>query len=47
MDKKEFIKKIDVNGREYCIADITLLEKKGIADIKGFRFQLKFWLKTC
>jgi aconitate hydratase len=41
MDKKEFIKKIDVKGREYRVADITLLEKKGIADIKRLPFSIK------
>ena len=41
MDKKEFIKKIDVKGREYRVADIMLLEKKGIADIKRLPFSIK------
>ena len=41
MNKSEFIKKIDVNGRVYSIADITLLEKKGIADIKRLPFSIR------
>ncbi|MBW2490986.1 MAG: aconitate hydratase, partial [Deltaproteobacteria bacterium] len=41
MHKNEFIKKIDVNGREYRIADITMLEKKGIADIKRLPFSIR------
>jgi len=41
MHKNEFIKKMDVNGREYRIADITMLEKKGIADIKRLPFSIR------
>jgi len=46
MDKKEFIKKIEVNGREYRIADITLLEKKGIADIRRLPFSIKILVEN-
>jgi aconitate hydratase len=41
MDNKEFTKQIDVSGRVYNIADITLLEKKGIADIKRLPFSIR------
>ncbi|MDH3955763.1 MAG: aconitase family protein, partial [Desulfobacteraceae bacterium] len=46
MDKKEFIKQIEVNGRNYSIADITLLEKKGIADIKRLPFSIKILVEN-
>jgi aconitate hydratase len=46
MDKKEFTKQIDVNGRVYNIADITLLEKKGIADIKRLPFSIKILVEN-
>ncbi|MDH4205903.1 MAG: aconitate hydratase AcnA [Desulfobacteraceae bacterium] len=46
MDKNEFIKKIEVNGRDYSIADITLLEKKGIADIKRLPFSIKILVEN-
>jgi aconitate hydratase len=46
MDQSEFIKKIEVNGREYRIADITLLEKKGIADIKRLPFSIKILVEN-
>jgi aconitate hydratase len=46
MDKKEFIKQIEVNGRNYTIADITLLEKKGIADIKRLPFSIRILVEN-
>jgi aconitate hydratase len=46
MDKKEFTKQIDVNGRVYDISDITLLEKKGIADIKRLPFSIKIMVEN-
>lgn len=46
IDKNEFIKEIDVNGRNYRIADITLLEKKGIADIKRLPFSIKILVEN-
>ena len=46
MDKKEFTKQIDVNGRIYNISDITLLEKKGIADIKRLPFSVRILVEN-
>jgi aconitate hydratase len=46
MDKNEFIKEIEVNGRNYSIADITLLEKKGIADIKRLPFSIRILVEN-
>jgi aconitate hydratase len=46
MNPKEFIKQIDVNGRGYNISDITLLEKKGIADIQRLPFSIKILVEN-
>jgi aconitate hydratase len=46
INKNEFIKEIEVNGRNYSIADITLLEKKGIADIKRLPFSIKILVEN-
>jgi aconitate hydratase A / 2-methylisocitrate dehydratase len=46
MDPKEFIKRIDVDGRAYEILDITLLEEKGIADIQRLPFSIKILLEN-
>jgi len=46
MDKNEFIKEVEVNGRSYCIADIKLLEKKGIADIKRLPFSIRILVEN-
>jgi aconitate hydratase len=46
MDPKEFIKQIDVNGKGYNFSDITLLEKKGIADIQRLPFSIKILVEN-
>jgi aconitate hydratase len=46
MDKNEFIKEVEVNGRNYSIADIKLLEKKGIADIKRLPFSIRILVEN-
>jgi aconitate hydratase len=46
MDPKEFIKQIDVDGKGYNISDITLLEKKGIADIQKLPFSIKILVEN-
>ena len=46
MNPKEFIKQIDVNGREYNISDITLLEKKGVADIQRLPFSIRILVEN-
>jgi aconitate hydratase len=46
MDKKDFIKQINVNGKAYTISDITLLEQKGIADIKRLPFSIKILVEN-
>jgi len=46
MDKQEFVKQINVKGKICDIADITLLEKKGIADIKRLPFSIKILVEN-
>ena len=46
MNPKEFIKQIDVNGKGYNISDITMLEKKGIADIQRLPFSIKILVEN-
>jgi aconitate hydratase len=46
MDPKEFITQIDVDGKVYDISDITLLEKKGIADIQRLPFSVKILVEN-
>jgi len=46
MDKHEFVKQINVKGKTYDIADITLLEQKGIAAIKKLPFAIKILVEN-
>ncbi len=46
MDPKEFITQIDVDGKVYDVSDITLLEKKGIADIQRLPFSVKILVEN-
>ena len=46
MDKKDFLKQINVEGKSYTISDITLLEQKGIADIKRLPFSIKILVEN-
>jgi len=46
MDKKEFIRQINVNDKTYNVADITLLEQKGVADIKRLPFSIKILVEN-
>ena len=46
MDKKDFITQINVEGKAYTISDITLLEEKGIADIKRLPFSIKILVEN-
>jgi aconitate hydratase len=46
MDKQEFVKQINVKGKICDIADITLLEKKGIANIKRLPFSIKILVEN-
>ena len=46
MNPKEFIKQIEDKGRRYNISDITLLEKKGIADIQRLPFSIKILVEN-
>ncbi|MEJ2658116.1 MAG: aconitate hydratase AcnA [Desulfobacterales bacterium] len=46
MDPKEFIKQIEVGGKVYNVSDITLLEKKGIADVQRLPFCIKILVEN-
>lgn len=46
MNKQEFVKQINVKGKICDIVDITLLEKKGIADIKRLPFSIKILVEN-
>lgn len=46
MEKQEFIRQIQVNGKSYNIFDITKLEEKGLADIKRLPFSIKILVEN-
>jgi len=46
MEKEEFAKLIEVQGKEYTVCDINLLEKKGIADITRLPFSIKILVEN-
>ncbi len=46
MQKGEFVRQIKVKGKSYNISDITLLEEKGIADIKRLPFSIKILVEN-
>ena len=46
MEQRDFIRRINVNGTSYQIFDITLLEQKGLADIKRLPFSIKILVEN-
>jgi aconitate hydratase len=46
MQRQEFIRQIKVNNREYHIADISLLQEKGIAKIDALPFSIKILVEN-
>jgi len=46
MQQRDFIRQIEVNGTSYHIFDITLLEQKGLADIKRLPFSIKILVEN-
>ncbi len=46
MEQHDFIRQIEVNGKSYQIFDITLLEQKGLADIKRLPFSIKILVEN-
>ena len=46
MNRQDFIRQIRVNGQVYHIVDITLLEKKGLADIARLPFSIKILVEN-
>ncbi len=46
MERQEFIRQIEVNGKQYNIFDINILEEKGLADIKRLPFSIKILVEN-
>src|SRR5210317_285929 len=46
MKTESFVRQIEVNGKRLNIVDITLLEKKGIADIKRLPYAIKILVEN-
>ena len=46
MQRQEFIRQIKVNNRQYDIADISLLQEKGIADINNLPFSIRILVEN-
>ncbi|RJQ51936.1 MAG: aconitate hydratase AcnA [Desulfobacteraceae bacterium] len=46
MEKKEFERQIEVDGKSYRIYDIRLLEEKGIADVKSLPFSIRILVEN-
>jgi aconitate hydratase len=46
MDAQEFRRQLKINGKDYSVFDITLLEEKGIADIKRLPFTIKILVEN-
>jgi aconitate hydratase len=46
MQRQEFIRQIKVNNREYDIADIRLLQEKGISDINNLPFSIRILVEN-
>ncbi len=46
MDKQEFLKQVSVNSKEYSFYDITVLEKKGIAEISRLPFSIRILVEN-
>ena len=46
MKRDDFIRRINVNGSEYNILDINVLEETGRADIKRLPFSIKILVEN-
>ncbi len=46
MDKKEFLKKVPVEGKAYGVFDISRLEKRGMADVARLPFSIKILVEN-
>lgn len=46
IDRQAFLRRIPADGREYAIADIRLLEEKGIADIGRLPFSIRILVEN-
>ena len=46
MEKKEFLRQVNVNGQRLTIADIRLLQKKGLADIDRLPYSIRILVEN-
>lgn len=46
MDNREFIKKVEVNGRQLSLFDINLLKEKGVADVSRLPYSIKILVEN-
>jgi len=46
MEGEGFIKQLKIKDQEYNIADINLLQEKGVADIKSLPFSIKILVEN-
>jgi aconitate hydratase A / 2-methylisocitrate dehydratase len=46
MDNRDFIKQVDVNGRQLSLFDINALKEKGIADVSRLPFSIKILVEN-
>jgi aconitate hydratase len=46
MQREDFVRKLGIKSAKYNISDITLLQKKGVADIKKLPFSIKILVEN-
>ena len=46
MEREDFIRKLRIKDQEYTIADINLLQEKGLADVKRLPFSIKILVEN-
>jgi len=46
MDKRDFLRQITINGRDYHISDISKLEEKGLANIRRLPFSIRILVEN-
>ena len=46
MEKRDFLRQITINGRDYYISDILKLEEKGLANIRRLPFSIRILVEN-
>ena len=46
MDKRAFLKEIEIAGQKYSVYDLNIFEERGLAAIRRFPFCLGFCSRT-